>query len=93
MEKAVETSIEATSFAHKNGLAVVFLPVDFSRAELKWAVDLIDLIDKVGTEGHPPSPFGLRRDKHGHAFALRASAFATLRRTGRRGKPSASRGG
>src|SRR6266568_456971 len=49
MEKAIETSIEATKFAHKNGLEVVFFPIDFSRAELKWA---IDLIDKVGTEGH-----------------------------------------
>jgi isopropylmalate/homocitrate/citramalate synthase len=49
MEKAIETSIEATKFAHKNGLEVVFFPIDFSRAELKWA---IDLIEKVGTEGH-----------------------------------------
>ena len=49
MEKAIETSIEATKFAHKNGLEVVFFPIDFSRAELKWA---IDLIDKVGKEGH-----------------------------------------
>ncbi|HXX26192.1 MAG TPA: hypothetical protein VEJ40_06000 [Pseudolabrys sp.] len=49
MEKAIETSIEATSFAHKNGLEVVFFPIDFSRAELKWA---IDLIEKVGKEGH-----------------------------------------
>jgi len=49
MEKAIETSIEATSFAHKNGLEVVFFPIDFSRAELKWA---IDLIERVGREGH-----------------------------------------
>jgi isopropylmalate/homocitrate/citramalate synthase len=49
MEKAIETSIEATAFAHKNGLEVVFFPIDFSRAELKWA---IDLIEKVGKEGH-----------------------------------------
>jgi len=49
MEKAIETSIEATSFAHKNGLEVVFFPIDFSRAELKWA---IDLIEKVGKDGH-----------------------------------------
>jgi len=49
MEKAIETSIEATQFAHKNGLEVVFFPIDFSRAELKWA---IDLIEKVGKDGH-----------------------------------------
>lgn len=49
MEKAIETSIESTRFAHDNGLEVVFFPIDFSRAELKWA---IDLIERVGKEGH-----------------------------------------
>ena len=49
MEKAIETSIEATKFAHDNGLEVVFFPIDFSRAEMKWA---LDLIEKVGKEGH-----------------------------------------
>jgi isopropylmalate/homocitrate/citramalate synthase len=49
MEKAVETSIEATKFAHDNGLEVVFFPIDFSRAELKWA---LDLITRVAEEGH-----------------------------------------
>jgi isopropylmalate/homocitrate/citramalate synthase len=32
MEKAIETSIEATKFAQKNGLEVVFFPIDFSRS-------------------------------------------------------------
>ena len=49
LEKAIETSVEATKYAHDNGLEVVFFPIDFSRAELKWA---IDLIEKVGKEGH-----------------------------------------
>ncbi|WP_040621841.1 LeuA family protein [Rhodovulum sp. PH10] len=49
MEKAIETSIESTRYAHENGLEVVFFPIDFSRAELKWA---IDLIERVGKEGH-----------------------------------------
>ncbi len=49
LEKAIETSIEATKFAHDNGLEVVFFPIDFSRAEMKWA---LDLIEKVGKEGH-----------------------------------------
>ena len=49
LEKAIETSIEATKFAHDNGLEVVFFPIDFSRAEIKWA---LDLIEKVGKEGH-----------------------------------------
>jgi isopropylmalate/homocitrate/citramalate synthase len=49
MEKAIETSIEATSFAHKNGLEVVFFPIDFSRAEIKW---VLDLITRIAAEGH-----------------------------------------
>jgi isopropylmalate/homocitrate/citramalate synthase len=49
LEKAIETSVEATKFAHDNGLEVVFFPIDFSRAEIKWA---LDLIEKVGREGH-----------------------------------------
>ncbi|HMF26156.1 MAG TPA: hypothetical protein VKG24_29110, partial [Pseudolabrys sp.] len=49
MEKAIETSIEATKYAHDNGLEVVFFPIDFSRAELKWA---LDLIERVGKDGH-----------------------------------------
>jgi isopropylmalate/homocitrate/citramalate synthase len=49
MEKAIETSIEATKFAHDNGLEVVFFPIDFTRAELTW---VLDLINRVANEGH-----------------------------------------
>jgi isopropylmalate/homocitrate/citramalate synthase len=49
MEKAIETSIEATLFAKKNGLEVVFFPIDFSRSEMNW---VLSLIDRVATEGH-----------------------------------------
>jgi isopropylmalate/homocitrate/citramalate synthase len=49
MERAIETSIEATRFARDNGLEVVFFPIDFSRAEMHW---VLDLIDRVATEGH-----------------------------------------
>ena len=49
MEKAIETSIEATKFAHKNGLEVVFFPIDFSRSEMNW---VLNMIDRVGREGH-----------------------------------------
>ena len=49
MEKAIETSIEATRYAKDNGLEVVFFPIDFSRAELKW---VLDMITRVATEGH-----------------------------------------
>ena len=49
LEKAVELSIEATSYAHEQGLEVVFFPIDFSRSEIGW---VLDLIDQVATEGH-----------------------------------------
>jgi len=48
-ERAVELSIESTKFAHDNGLKVVFFPIDFTRSELTW---VLDLIEKVGSEGH-----------------------------------------
>ncbi|MDB4831526.1 hypothetical protein OAH28_02470, partial [Hyphomicrobiales bacterium] len=48
-ERAVELSIESTKFAHENGLKVVFFPIDFTRSELTW---VLDLIEKVGSEGH-----------------------------------------
>src|ERR1700720_2875858 len=49
LEKAIDLSIEATAFAHAKGLEVVFFPIDFSRAEMKW---VLDLIERVGKEGH-----------------------------------------
>ena len=49
MEKAIETSIEATLFAKKNNLEVVFFPIDFSRSEMNW---VLNLINRVATEGH-----------------------------------------
>lgn len=49
MEKAIETSIEATRFARDNGLEVVFFPIDFSRSEMDW---VLNLIERVATEGH-----------------------------------------
>jgi len=49
LEKAIETSIESTAYAHSQGLEVVFFPIDFSRAEIKW---VLDLITRVAREGH-----------------------------------------
>ena len=49
LERAIDLSIESTKFAHDNGLEVVFFPIDFTRSDLKW---VIDLIDRVGKEGH-----------------------------------------
>jgi isopropylmalate/homocitrate/citramalate synthase len=49
MERAIETSIEATKFARDNGLEVVFFPIDFSRSEMNW---VLNLIERVAREGH-----------------------------------------
>jgi isopropylmalate/homocitrate/citramalate synthase len=49
LEKAIDLSIEATEFAHQQGLEVVFFPIDFSRAEMNW---VLDLITRVANEGH-----------------------------------------
>jgi isopropylmalate/homocitrate/citramalate synthase len=49
MEKAIDLSIQATAFAHEQGLEVVFFPIDFTRAEMKW---VLDLILRVANEGH-----------------------------------------
>ncbi len=49
LDRAIDLSIESTKFAHDNGLEVVFFPIDFTRSDLKW---VIDLIERVGNEGH-----------------------------------------
>lgn len=49
MQKAVDLSIQATLFAKELGLYTVFFPIDASRADIDW---FLDLIEKVATEGH-----------------------------------------
>jgi len=49
LEKAVKLSIEATLAAKEAGLYTVFFPIDSSRAEIDW---FLDLIEKIATEGH-----------------------------------------
>jgi isopropylmalate/homocitrate/citramalate synthase len=49
LEKAVELSIEATRYAKTQGLYTVFFPIDGTRAEPDW---FLNLIEKVSTEGH-----------------------------------------
>src|ERR1700693_3375133 len=49
LEKAIDLSIESTKYAHEQGLEVVFFPIDFTRAEIKW---VLDLITRVAKEGH-----------------------------------------
>lgn len=49
LEKAISLSVEATAYAHEQGLEVVFFPIDFTRAELGW---VLDLITRVANDGH-----------------------------------------
>jgi len=49
LQKAIDLSVEATQYAHKQGLYVVFFPIDATRAELGW---FLNLIDHVATHGH-----------------------------------------
>jgi isopropylmalate/homocitrate/citramalate synthase len=49
VEKAIESSVKATSYAHEQGLEVVFFPIDFTRAEINW---VLDLILRVAHDGH-----------------------------------------
>ena len=49
LDKAVGLSIEATLAAKEAGLYTVFFPIDSSRAEINW---FLDLIEKIATEGH-----------------------------------------
>jgi isopropylmalate/homocitrate/citramalate synthase len=49
MQRAIDASIEATQYAKELGLYTVFFPIDASRSEINW---FIELIQKVATEGH-----------------------------------------
>lgn len=49
VERAVELSIEATSYAHDHGLEVSFFPIDATRAALE---DYVALVGRVADEGH-----------------------------------------
>ncbi|MFH1481497.1 MAG: pyruvate carboxyltransferase [Pseudomonadota bacterium] len=49
LEKAMELPIKATQLAHEQGLYIVFFPMDSTRSDMNW---FLDLIEKVATEGH-----------------------------------------
>jgi isopropylmalate/homocitrate/citramalate synthase len=52
IERAIELSIEATRYAHEQGLKVSFFPIDATRASV---TDYLGLVEKVATEGHVDS--------------------------------------
>jgi len=49
LDRAIDLSIEATAYAKEKGLYVVFFPIDGTRAEIGW---FLDLIERVAREGH-----------------------------------------
>ena len=49
LERAIETSINATLAAKEAGLYTVFFPIDASRADMTW---YLNLIERIATEGH-----------------------------------------
>ncbi len=49
VERALDLAIQATRFAHDNGLYTVFFPIDASRAEMDW---FLQTIARVAAEGH-----------------------------------------
>lgn len=49
LERAIELSVEATSYAHQNGLEVSFFPIDATRASLD---DYVSLVGSVADQGH-----------------------------------------
>lgn len=49
LDKAIETSVQATQVAKECGLYTVFFPIDFSRAPIDW---VLGLLKKVASEGH-----------------------------------------
>jgi isopropylmalate/homocitrate/citramalate synthase len=49
LEKAIELSVNATRFAHDQGLYVVFFPIDSTRSDIDW---YLTLIERVARDGH-----------------------------------------
>ena len=49
VERAIEASVEATKYAHENGLKVTFFPIDATRATM---TELLDDLEAVATDGH-----------------------------------------
>ena len=49
LEKAIDLSIKATTFAKEQGLYTVFFTIDATRSNMNW---LLDLVDRVATEGY-----------------------------------------
>ncbi|MGE5594137.1 MAG: LeuA family protein [Betaproteobacteria bacterium] len=49
LQKAIDLSVEATRYAREQGLYTVFFPIDGTRAEFSW---FLNLIETVARDGH-----------------------------------------
>jgi hypothetical protein len=49
VERAIGASVEATAYAHEQGLKVSFFPIDATRASVE---DYLDLVGSVARDGH-----------------------------------------
>jgi isopropylmalate/homocitrate/citramalate synthase len=49
VQRAIDASVEATSYAHEHGLKVSFFPIDATRASLE---DYLNLVGTVSRDGH-----------------------------------------
>lgn len=49
LQKSIDLSIEATLLAKELGLYTVWFPIDASRADMNW---FLDLIEEIATKGH-----------------------------------------
>ena len=49
LDKAINLSIESTKYANELGLYTVFFPIDATRADISW---FLDIIERISTEGH-----------------------------------------
>jgi isopropylmalate/homocitrate/citramalate synthase len=48
MEKAMELSISSTAYAKELGLYTVFFPIDASRADIDWFLEMIQTVERDG---------------------------------------------
>lgn len=49
LEKAIDMAIRATAFAHEQGVYVVFFPIDATRTDIDW---YLNVIERVARDGH-----------------------------------------
>lgn len=52
LEKVLDSAIRTTALAKELGLKTAFFPIDASRAEISW---FLELVKKIATEGHMDS--------------------------------------